>query len=596
MPAKTVGFLRLTRSMAVAVRTCVGKALRPPPSVRPFTAPFSRAFVAAWVLVNAGCTAEVDGVKLPGKASAGASGNAGAPGSGASGASGGASTGSGGASAGASTTGGSAGKSSSGGSAGSGGDTPEAGPAQPGFARLTRAEYAATVRDALGVEPDLSLIPVDGRVGVYTSNAEVSPDPVHPYLLAAEDLALATIPAELPSCSGAGAAECLDENFRGPIERLYRRTLSDSELDAAVAMHAELEAAGVSADDATRAVLTRALLDPEFLFRAAPLGASDDAQGRRVAQHLSYLLLDAPPDAELDAAAAGPAAELGARLREQAARFTSDPRAVPVVARFLAQWLRVDTDLKLENPNFEASGVFRELLAFAEDALAEDVAVQALVFGTRGFVARDNLEAYDLDELPGDAEVEAVTWDAGSPRRGLLGEELFLDATRHPDPSRRAIFRGRLIRTSFLCDEIPAPDADLLALNEEVSDRTVDSRCAGCHLLMDPVGRAFAALDLDHEGEVPPAALLEHAELEGTYDDLPALLEAVGRSEAFARCFSRHFLSFFMEQPLAAADPAWVAELASAIQDGAGLRAVIELSVEALAARTLEATPWCEGP
>jgi hypothetical protein len=574
-------------------------ALRPrvPPSARAFTAPFSCAFVAAWVFVNAGCTAEVDGVKLPGKASGGAAGSTGAAtGAGASGATGGASAGAGGASAGASTTGGSAGKSSSGGSAGTGGDAPAAGPAQPGFARLTRAEYAATVREALGVEPDLSLIPVDGRVGAYTSNAETSPDPVHPYLLAAEDLALAAIPAELPSCSGSEAADCLETNYRAPIERLYRRTLSDAELAAAVAMHAELEAAGLSADDATRAVLTRALLDPEFLFRAAPLGASEDEQGRRVAQHLSYLLWDAPPDAELDAAATGPAAELGARLRDQTARFTSDARAVPIVARFLAQWLRVNTDLKLEDPEFEDSSVYRELLAFAEDALAQDLSVQSLVLGTRGFVARDNFEAYGLDELPGDAEVEAVTWDADSPRRGLLGEELFLDATRHPDPSRRAIFRGRLIRTSFLCDDIPAPDAALLALNEEVTDRTVDTRCAGCHLLMDPVGHAFAGLDLDHEGDVPPAELLEHPEVAGTYEDLPALLEAVGQSQAFASCFSRHFLSFFLEQPLAASDPAWVAELASAIEDGAGLRAVIELSVEALATRTIEATPWCEGP
>jgi hypothetical protein len=574
-------------------------ALRPrvPPSARAFTAPFSCAFIAAWVFVNAGCTAEVDGVKLPGKASGGAAGSTGATtGAGASGATAGASAGAGGASAGASTSGGSAGKSSSGGSSGTGGDAPEAGLAQPGFTRLTRAEYAATVREALGIEPDLSLIPVDGRVGAYTSNAETSPDPVHPYLLAAEDLALAVIPAELPSCSGTDAADCLETNYRAPIERLYRRTLSDAELAAAVAMHAELEATGLSADDATRAVLTRALLDPEFLFRAAPLGASEDEQGRRVAQHLSYLLWDAPPDAELDAAAVGPAAELGARLRDQTARFTSDARAVPIVARFLAQWLRVDTDLKLEDPEFEDSSVYRELLAFAEDALAEDLSVQSLVLGTRGFVARDNFEAYGLDELPGDAEVEAVTWDADSPRRGLLGEELFLDATRHPDPSRRAIFRGRLIRTSFLCDDIPAPDAALLALNEEVTDRTVDTRCAGCHLLMDPVGHAFAGLDLDHEGEVPPAELLEHPEVAGTYEDLPALLEAVGQSQAFASCFSRHFLSFFLEQPLSASDPAWVAELASAIEGGAGLRAVIELSVEALAARTLEATPWCEGP
>ena len=404
---------------------------RVPTPARAFTAPFIHAFAAAWVFMNAGCVAEVDGVKLGGSG-AGMAGSAGPTGSGASGGTegAGATSGSGGATAGASSAG-NAGKGSSGGSAGAAGEPASAGPAQPGFARLTRAEYTATVSAALGVEPDLSLVPVDGRVGAFTSNAAVSPDPVHPYLLAAEDLALVVVPAELPSCSGDGAAACLESNYREPIERLYRRSLSEAELAAAIAMHAELEAAGVSSEDATRAVLTRSLLDLDFLFRATPVGADEEAQAGRVAQHLSYLLWDAPPDAELEAATAGPGAELGARLREQTARMTTDARSVPVIARFFAQWLRVDTDLKLEDPDFSDSSVFRELLAFTEDALARDVSVQSLVLGTRGFVARDNLEAYAIDELPGDAEVEAVTWGADSPRRGILGEELFLISCRH---------------------------------------------------------------------------------------------------------------------------------------------------------------------
>jgi hypothetical protein len=555
----------------------------------------ARVLVTSGLLSLVGCVAEVrSGAPGSSTGTGAAAGSGNASGSGASGgAAAGAGMGTGGSLAG---SGGSSGKGTTGGSAGVAGTDAAAGPAQPGFARLTRAEYAATVRAALGLEPDLSLIPVDGRVGSYTSNAEVSPDPVHPYLLAAEDLATAVIPSELPSCSGAAAADCLAENYAAPLEQLYRRSVSDAELASATAMLSELETLGVAPEDATRAVLTGALLQPDFLFRAAPFAVDDEAKGRRVAEHLAYLLWDSPPDAALLTAARGTAADLGARLREQAARLAEDARAVPVVSRFLAQWLRVDTDLKLENPDFEASPLFRELLAFTEDALANDLPVQSLVLGTRGFVARDNVEAYGLDELASDAEIEAVTWPADSPRRGLLGEELFLDATRHPDASRRVIFRGRLIRSSFLCDDIPAPDADLLALNDEIGDRTVDTRCAGCHLMMDPIGRAFAGLDLDHEGEVLPAEIVEHPELAGTYADLPALLEAVGGSRAFADCFSRHFLSFFLEQPLDAADPVWAGELASAIQSGAGLREVLELSVEALATRSLEALPWCEGP
>jgi len=331
------------------------------------------------------------------------------------------------------------------------------------------------------------------------------------------------------------------------------------------------------------------------VFRASPV-AGDEARSRRLAEHLAYALWDAPPDAGLTAVGTGPAAELGARLRAEAARLVSDARAVPVLARFVAQWLDVDTDLRLADPEFESSPTFMELLAFVEDALANDRPVTSLIAGDRGFVHEDNLDAYGLADPPGTGEVSAITWPADSPRRGLLAEEIFADSTRHPDPSRRPIFRGKLVRTALLCDTIPPPDADLLALAEEVGDRTVDPRCAGCHLMMDPIGGAFAVLDADFSGTPEPSQVLDHAELTGTYADLPSLLEAVAGSNAFAGCFARHFLSFFLEEPLAAVDPTFVSELAATVQSGGSLRDVLEATVVTLAARTEAATPWCEGP
>ena len=72
-----------------------------------------------------------------------------------------------------------------------------------------------------------------------------------------------------------------------------------------------------------------------------------------------------------------------------------------------------------------------------------------------------------------------VTWPATSPRRGVIGEEAIVDPTRHPDVGRRAIFRGELVRASLLCQSIPPPSADLVALAGEVTDRTKDARAWG---------------------------------------------------------------------------------------------------------------------
>jgi hypothetical protein len=371
--------------------------------------------------------------------------------------------------------------------------------------------------------------------------------------------------------------------------------VSDAELVRWSALVTELQTAGVSAENATRALVSAALLNPDFLFRASPL-AGDVARARSLAEHLSYALWDEPPDIALSEVAERPATELAGLLGTEAARLARDARAVPIVARFVGQWLHVDTDLRLADAAFGSSPGYLELLGLVEHALANDVAVTALVAAPRSFVHEDNLDAYGLTDAPGSQTVSLVTWATDSVRRGLLGQELFADSTRHPDAGRRPIFRGKLVRSSLLCDAIPAPSADLLVLDAEVGDRTVDERCAGCHLLMEPIGRSFAVLDADFDGTPEAAEIVEHAELSGTYATLPELLDAVAGSRTFAECFARHWLAFFLEQPLDSIDAVWIGELADEIAAGASLGDVVERSIVSLEARSRTLVPWCEGP
>ena len=152
------------------------------------------------------------------------------------------------------------------------------------------------------------------------------------------------------------------------------------------------------------------------------------------------------------------------------------------------------------------------------------------------------------------------------------------------------------MRSSLLCDSIPAPSADLLVLDAEVGDRTVDERCAGCHLMMEPIGRAFGVLDADFDGTPVAAEIVEHPELAGTYATLSELLDAVAGSRTFAECFARHWLAFFLEQPLDAIDRAWIGELADGIASGASLGELVEQSIVTLEERSRTVVPWCEGP
>ncbi len=492
------------------------------------------------------------------------------------------------------------GASSGGGSSSNGGSSASGGAVVVGeFTRLTRAEYRATVVQALGVTPDVNLLPEDGRVEHFTSNHEVTPDPVHPYLLASEELAALVVPESLPACDPEDAAACVGETYAAVLEALFRRELVAADTATFGAVLEAVVAGGGAADDATRAMLAAALLSPDFIYRASPSAVDRDPAdasnvARRVAERLSFVLWDAPPDAELKQSLAG-SDELADVLVAETARVTRDARAVPVLARFFGQWLDVDTDLRLEDEDFESSPEYLELLAFVEAAVADEMPVREFVGGTQGFAHRDNLELYDVGEGEGSGDVVSVTFADDSSRRGLLGHELFAGSTRHPDHSRREIFRGLLVRNALLCDEIPPPDPELVALAGEVEDRTTDGRCRNCHLRLDPIGRAFADLDPDHEGTVPEAEVIGHDEVEGTYANAGLLLEAVAGSRAFAECFSRQWLAFFFEQRLSSIDAGWVTSLADRVQGGASLGELVEHTVGDLYIRSLTFVPWCEG-
>jgi hypothetical protein len=157
------------------------------------------------------------------------------------------------------------------------------------------------------------------------------------------------------------------------------------------------------------------------------------------------------------------------------------------------------------------------------------------------------------------------------------------------------IFRGLLVRRSLLCDEIPAPDPDLVALAGEVGDRTQDARCATCHQLLDPIGVAFSALDPDDEGGVQSALVQGNSEISGSYENLPALLEAIAASRRFAECFSEHYLSFLLESPPSELDPAWVQTLADSVEAGASFTRLTEHAMLDLFTQSQSTVPWCEG-
>src|SRR5690606_21209992 len=191
-------------------------------------------------------------------------------------------------------------------------------------------------------------------------------------MLAAEELAASAIPDRFDACDPTQTAECVASEYVGALSTLYRRALTDAEIETAATMIADQIAEGATAQNASRAMLAAALISPDFLFRSPPSAVGDAPEQRRVADQLSFTLWDAPPDEELLDATPS-VGQSG--LQGEALRLLRDERATRGIARFLAQWLDVDTDLRLENESFGDSAAYLEWLDLTAHNIDSDVPI-----------------------------------------------------------------------------------------------------------------------------------------------------------------------------------------------------------------------------
>jgi len=190
------------------------------------------------------------------------------------------------------------------------------------FRRLSESQYKRSI--ALIFGEDISVpgrfeppLRKDGLLAIGQGNVSVSSSGFEQYELRAREIAAQVMAPERkdrfvtckPATQDSFDRACASE-FLGHYGRLlYRRPLTRAELGSVVAL-ASAKAEG----DFYRGLetgLERLLVSPNFLFRVERLAAGQAGAGRRlddysIANRISFLLWDAPPDdGLLDAAAAG---------------------------------------------------------------------------------------------------------------------------------------------------------------------------------------------------------------------------------------------------------------------------------------------------
>lgn len=473
-----------------------------------------------------------------------------------------------------------------------------------GLRRLSTRELRHAISDLYGLDADAGLLPPEGDALGFDndrrsqfSTAGLVDGHVELMKLVAERV-VETRPdlfgCDVQTAEGDALTSCLQDFVRSEGRRLFRRSITDTDVDAFTGLLAALPEDATSAERA-RLLLQGMLLAPDFhLFDERAADPTDDGptrvDGFTLATRLSAFLWESvPDDALLDAAASGEL-DTADGVRTQVGRMMEDPRFRRTQARFLHAWLdldRLDGRSKSTEDNLDEAlraAAEHEVQAFVDEILLpDDTPFLDVLTSTRAIVNPRLAELYGVDAPEGWGEVSVPE------RPGLLGRFAFLAGHGHPDrPS--PVLRGVTINTRLLCVNFPPPPANAEAAAAAVADEvdidtltnremyeltTMQGTCGDCHTRINPVGYALEGFDTMgriRSSEPNGRELDTVSEIEAlgaTVNDGAELMQALAASPTVHECASRHWLRFASGGGQLENDDAFRQQLASEL--GAGL-------------------------
>jgi hypothetical protein len=465
--------------------------------------------------------------------------------------------------------------------------------------RLTRIEYANTLRDLLGETSAVSeMLPPEEIVLGFDNNATlrgVTDVLVEQYMLAAETVAGRAI-KDLPKLTGCdvkdiGQPSCRDRFLASFLPRAFRHSVSP----ATTSSFQTTFAAGVTEGGfaaGVQWVVERALQEPDFLYRTEPATAID---GWARANRLSYFLWQTMPDKQLFAKAEQGQLETADDVAKEAQRMLDDPRADNMVRRFHFQWFELDAvnhiakDTKLFplwKPDMPAKFI-SELESFAaEVVLGANGGVSELLTSSSTVLSPGLAAVYGMSGKP----LGAKTMLDQTQRAGVLTRPAFLARAAKANQGS-PILRGQFVREKFLCDTPPPPPENAnfevaepapgTSARQRFAEHNSNQSCAACHRLMDPIGFGFEHYDaigvwrdqdggkaVDATGEVVDNAI-------GKFDGAIALSKALAKSPQVASCVAKQWFRFAFGKEEQDVDACTITNVEKTLQNGGSIKSLI---------------------
>jgi len=453
---------------------------------------------------------------------------------------------------------------------------------------LSRQQYLNTVKELAGDVPGL-----DQALGdAVTSSAfgllqpDVTQVELENFQKAATTIAAvvvgnaALLDKIAPCAAGAAPTDCAKNLVQKFGALAYRAPVTDA---ADIERHVQLFSVGVATSYAhgIEMLLQGMLQSPRFLYRVE-IGTGEKVSAsavklsaHEVAARLSYTLWESPPNEKLNQVIA--TGELGTKegVGAQLAWMLQDARGQKLVNRFLENWTHVGgVDNIVKNgelyPEFQA-GSFRASLrgqasAFFDHLLTRQGGKLSALFTSTTVFYNKDLGAY-YGVTGGDTFQSLEKTDGTA--AGLLTLPAMLAVTGKPNESS-PIYRGRFVREALLCQQLPAPPADIppapevmagVSTRERAAQHEVDPTCSGCHQLLDPIGFGFENFDTlgryrsEDGGKAVDASgsVIATRDINGAFNGVAELGQKLAASSEVKECVTRQWFRYAInrfEQPI----------------------------------------------
>jgi len=470
---------------------------------------------------------------------------------------------------------------------------PQEGGAPATLRLVTTDQYVHTLSYVFGPSLDLSVSfpPLQREKGLLANSAAtagVTASQLEQFQRAAAGVAAQVVdpsrrhfifPCE-PKAEDAADAECASAFISKVGRLLYRRPLTEGELQAWIA------AAGESADklkdfySGIAVALEGMLISPDVLFIAETAEPDPEHPGQErldsysLASRLSYFLWNASPDDELLQAAEGGKLQTLEGLAAEVDRMLASPR--------LEDGMRAFFDDMFAFAEFDSLAKDPEIYPFFTGVTLADAREQTLrtvidhlitrnqdyrdLYTTRETFISPTLAAlYKLPAKPGWTPYE---FPEDSQRLGLLTQISFLAGHSHPGRSSPTA-RGKALREILLCQPVPAPppnvdfsavenpDASYPTQRDRVAVHLKNPSCAGCHKITDPMGLALENFDGAGRFRTSENGTLidTSGSLDGIKFDSPAgLAVALHDNPALPSCLVQRLYSYGLGAPASGDD------------------------------------------